>query len=294
MTKLLSFVRQHKVSIAVLFISCSVIAVLGWLYVFQLAERCATTDALDPDSTWPCRGYVNGHGLSQIYPIYWIAYLGIAVSVTLLFLFFWLRNGDRSGPFLWRTVLLNVAIFYVLYPFTWNGLDWHGDMLVITILVGGLATFPTSLLPLSFGFVFKVSGPIYPGPDMFGWANLHVSSIHFFIILSGYFQYYYLPGLFRAGKRKKATVILSVLAVPFSLILSSPLWMDFWFEYKAEKSYEVAKKIILACPKGANQKIEKWGKTGYSVSCQKNGMNHGEWRAVNNGFVHRKGSFYND
>lgn len=196
------FLKQNKPNVVVLAFFCAVIAVLGVAYVVALKTMCATADPLDPAGTWPCKEYTNGRGLSEIFPVFWLAYFGIALSLTSLFRAWWMRNGQDGRLYLWRTIVLNAAIFYIIWPFSWGFLDWHGETQGWSILGGALVALPASLFAIVL--LYGIPQPTYPyyyGHEMFGWANIYVSFIHLLIVLTGYCQYYLIPGLVRRRRK---------------------------------------------------------------------------------------------
>lgn len=94
----------------------------------------------------------------------------------------------------------------------------------------------------------------------------------------------------RAGK----IVAISVLVISGStvfLILTMPLWGGWLLQRSMRETYEAISKVALPCKESTMQVIEPWGKSGYSVSCRRNGVKDGPWQAWEGGHIHNSG-FY--
>ena len=88
-------------------------------------------------------------------------------------------------------------------------------------------------------------------------------------------------------KPRKAIVIaiLIVFGTALLLFLAAPMWGSWLIQRSMHKTYDAISKIVLPCEENNSQVIERWGKDGYSISCQNNGVKDGPWQAWEGGRV---------
>jgi hypothetical protein len=185
----------HKWYLILAAISLAMIARLMVLYINWLPSQMQGCDPISVDRIWPCSRW--GHSLSEMFPSYWIAYLGIAISLTAaLSIAHEKPASDRVLlKLLWRIILANIALWYVFLPFIFDRNDWHSDLHALTILGGALVTIPSGSLVVLFWAYFPsfLSYPDWTDGVVFGWGSLSISFIHGLIVLVAYLQWYYLP-----------------------------------------------------------------------------------------------------
>lgn len=204
-----------RISIAVLAFSLSVIAALAFVYFPRLLDRCTQIDWTDQEQVRLCEEMLAAEiplrSLSEIYPLaYWMAYVGVAASLSALFYRTWTKKGVGKIMMVMRLILINIVIWYVMLPFTYSWDDFHTEWQVFIPQVAGFfAGFPLSYL------VFVAAGPILELVESafssfltdglgFGPDNLILIFLHLMFVLTAYMQWLYLvPAAWRRWRKKK-------------------------------------------------------------------------------------------
>lgn len=93
----------------------------------------------------------------------------------------------------------------------------------------------------------------------------------------------------------KKTVTIAVLVIVGGAALvfvAGSVLMGWLFRHSQNETYEAIRGVSLSCAPGTEQKIEPWGKVGFSVSCRKGEMEHGPWQGWEAGHLSIKGEFF--
>lgn len=186
--------------------SLAVIAALGFLYVYWLPRECAGVVLTNPGNTWPCRGY-GLNSLSEIFPLpYWLAYVGIALSLSVMAIAAHKQRANapiRNFPIWWRVFLSNIALWYVFLPLTFDHRDWYADTATFTLLGGLVLSLPLGILISFLAYIpIKVPGYIDGPSYVFGLGTLYLTIFHLSFVGVTYVQWYYLLPLIRRAWNK--------------------------------------------------------------------------------------------
>ena len=91
--------------------------------------------------------------------------------------------------------------------------------------------------------------------------------------------------------KKGGIVILLILFSPIILWILMMLIIPILWDYQMQK--EVMMKTPHVCKKGTVEKIEGYGKTGYSRFCLKNGVKNGHWEVWEKQYKCIEGNYSN-
>lgn len=200
-----------RISITVLAFSLSVIAALAFVYFPRLRDKCdyGRIDFNDSEQVSFCKATTEGtnilrRSLSEIYPqAYWMAYVGIAASLSILFYIAWTRKSVGQHRILLRLILVNVAIWYVMLPFTYDWSFWKQDGAVFSLMGGPLFGFPLSLAVMALVTLIPYYSTWYRAGSGFGPDNLFAIFLHLIFVLTAYIQWFYLvPAAWRWWRKK--------------------------------------------------------------------------------------------
>ena len=75
---------------------------------------------------------------------------------------------------------------------------------------------------------------------------------------------------------------LAVAAVLLAAI-GSPIWLGKIVNTRIERNYAIVSVVILECPEGTSQAIERWGQVGHLISCRDGYEFHGPWQVWKDG-----------
>jgi hypothetical protein len=133
-----------------------------------------------------------------------MAYVGVAASLSALFYIAWARKDVGEHRVLLRLILVNVAIWYVMLPFTYDWLFFKQDGFVFPVLGGVLAGFPLSFAVATLVTLIPFDSAWYRTGSGFGPDNLVAIFLHLIFVLTAYVQWFYLvPAAWRWARKKK-------------------------------------------------------------------------------------------
>lgn len=146
-------------------------------------------------------------GLSSVTAIQTVRSAGGAprgASVSALFYIAWARKDVGEHRILLRLILVNVAIWYVMLPFTYDWSFWKRDGAVFPLMGGLLFGFPLSLAVMALVTLIPYYSTWYRAGSGFGPDNVFAIFLHLIFVLTAYIQWFYLvPAAWRWARKRR-------------------------------------------------------------------------------------------
>lgn len=196
-----------RLSSALLACSLVVIAALAFVYFPRLRGKCTGIDWTNQEQVRLCgpgESSILLNSLSEIYPqAYWMAYIGVAISLSSLLYHAGKRRGMGKRRILLRIIMVNIAFWYVMLPFTYSWGDWKTELPFFPAMGGVLVGFPLSIVPIVLLKLVPFGSSWYRTGHGFGPDNLFVILVHLSFVLAVYIQWYRLVPTARQWWRMK-------------------------------------------------------------------------------------------